>query len=104
MVKHQQPGPSGQPETAHKSVSRADDLVETSDVLFALDSIPAVFGVTADPFIVYTSNIFAILGLRSLYFLLAKVVQHFAYLKIGLAIILFGRLIVAFQGSPDLFK
>jgi tellurite resistance protein TerC len=63
-------------------------LVETSDVLFALDSIPAVFGVTADPFIVYTSNIFAILGLRSLYFLLAKVVQHFAYLKIGLAIIL----------------
>jgi tellurite resistance protein TerC len=63
-------------------------LVETSDVLFALDSIPAVFGVTADPFIVYTSNIFAILGLRSLYFLLAKVVQHFVYLKTGLAIIL----------------
>jgi tellurite resistance protein TerC len=63
-------------------------LVETSDVLFALDSIPAVFGVTSDPFIVYTSNIFAILGLRSLYFLLAKVVQHFVYLKTGLAIIL----------------
>ena len=63
-------------------------LVETSDVLFALDSIPAVFGVTSDPFIVYTSNIFAILGLRSMYFLLAKVVQHFVYLKTGLAIIL----------------
>jgi tellurite resistance protein TerC len=63
-------------------------LVETSDVLFALDSIPAVFGVTSDPFIVYTSNIFAILGLRSMYFLLARVVQHFVYLKTGLAIIL----------------
>jgi tellurite resistance protein TerC len=63
-------------------------LVETSDVLFALDSIPAVFGVTKDPFIVYTSNIFAILGLRSMYFLLAAVVERFAYLKIGLAAIL----------------
>jgi tellurite resistance protein TerC len=63
-------------------------LVETSDVLFALDSIPAVFGVTKDPFIVYTSNIFAILGLRSMYFLLAAVVQRFVYLKTGLAIIL----------------
>jgi tellurite resistance protein TerC len=63
-------------------------LVETSDVLFALDSIPAVFGVTKDPFIVYTSNIFAILGLRSMYFLLAAVVQRFVYLKLGLAAIL----------------
>jgi len=63
-------------------------LVETSDVLFALDSIPAVFGVTSDPFIVYTSNIFAILGLRSMYFLLASIVQRFAYLKTGLAVIL----------------
>ncbi len=63
-------------------------LVETSDVLFALDSIPAVFGVTKDPFIVYTSNIFAILGLRSLYFLLAAVMNKFAYLKTGLAVIL----------------
>ena len=58
-------------------------LVETSDVLFALDSIPAVFGVTKDPFIVYTSNIFAILGLRSMYFLLAAVVDKFVYLKTG---------------------
>jgi tellurite resistance protein TerC len=63
-------------------------LVETSDVLFAMDSIPAVFGVSKDPFIVYTSNIFAILGLRSFYFLLAGVVHKFAYLKIGLAVIL----------------
>ncbi|HEX4336495.1 MAG TPA: TerC family protein [Polyangiaceae bacterium] len=63
-------------------------LVETSDVLFALDSIPAVFGVTKDPFIVYTSNIFAILGLRSMYFLLSAIVQRFVYLKTGLAIIL----------------
>ncbi len=63
-------------------------LIETSDVLFALDSIPAVFGVSKDPFIVYTSNIFAILGLRSLYFLLAGVVHKFAYLKTGLAAIL----------------
>ena len=51
--------------------------VETTDVIFALDSIPAVFAVTRDPFLVYTSNVFAILGLRSLYFLLADVVQRF---------------------------
>ncbi|MBK8047092.1 MAG: TerC family protein [Anaerolineales bacterium] len=63
-------------------------VVETSDVIFALDSIPAVFGITTDPFIVYTSNVFAILGLRSLYFLLAGVVDKFHYLKTGLAIIL----------------
>jgi tellurite resistance protein TerC len=63
-------------------------LVETSDVLFAMDSIPAVFGVTKDPFIVYTSNIFAILGLRSLYFLLAAVMDKFVYLKTGLAVVL----------------
>jgi len=63
-------------------------LVETSDVLFAMDSIPAVFGVSNDVFIVYTSNIFAILGLRSMYFLLSGVVHQFAYLKTGLAAIL----------------
>lgn len=63
-------------------------VVETSDVIFALDSIPAVFGITRDPFIVYTSNIFAILGLRSLYFLLAGVVDKFHYLKFGLAAVL----------------
>lgn len=60
-------------------------LVESTDVVFALDSIPAIFGVTQDPFIVYTSNIFAILGLRSLYFLLAGVVAQFRYLRVGLA-------------------
>lgn len=60
-------------------------LVESTDLVFALDSIPAIFGVTRDPFIVYTSNIFAILGLRSLYFLLAGVMGRFRYLKIGLS-------------------
>ena len=59
--------------------------VELTDIVFAVDSIPAVFAVTADPFIVFTSNIFAILGLRSLYFLLAGVMDRFRYLKIGLA-------------------
>jgi tellurite resistance protein TerC len=63
-------------------------LVEFTDLVFAVDSIPAIFGVTRDPFIVFTSNIFAILGLRSLYFLLAAVVDRFYLLKYGLAIIL----------------
>ena len=60
-------------------------LVEASDVIFALDSIPAIFAVTRDPFIVFTSNIFAILGLRSLFFLLAGAVEKFSYLKVGLS-------------------
>ena len=60
-------------------------LVETTDLIFAVDSIPAIFAVTNDPFIVYTSNVFAILGLRSLYFVLAGVMQKFSYLKLGLA-------------------
>jgi tellurite resistance protein TerC len=63
-------------------------LVEVTDLIFAVDSIPAIFGVTQDPFIVFTSNIFAILGLRSLYFLLAAVVDKFYLLKYGLALIL----------------
>jgi tellurite resistance protein TerC len=63
-------------------------VVEATDVVFAVDSIPAIFAVTSDPFIVYTSNIFAILGLRSLYFLLAGVVEKFHYLKVGLALVL----------------
>lgn len=63
-------------------------LVEFTDLIFAVDSIPAIFAVTTDPFLVYTSNVFAILGLRSLYFLLARVVHKFHYLKYGLAIIL----------------
>ena len=63
-------------------------LVETTDLIFAVDSIPAIFAVTLDPFIVYTSNVFAILGLRSLYFVLAGVMDKFAYLKLGLSAIL----------------
>jgi tellurite resistance protein TerC len=63
-------------------------VVEFSDVLFAVDSIPAVFGVTHDPFIVYTSNIFAILGLRSMFFALEGLMHMFRFLKIGLSIIL----------------
>jgi len=63
-------------------------LVEVSDLIFAVDSIPAIFAVTTDPFIVYTSNIFAILGLRSIYFALAGVMDKFHYLKIGLGVVL----------------
>lgn len=63
-------------------------IVESTDVVFAVDSIPAIFAVTRDPFIVYTSNVFAILGLRSLYFLLAGALDKFHYLKPALAVIL----------------
>jgi len=63
-------------------------VVEVTDLVFAVDSIPAIFGVTTDKFIVYTSNVFAILGLRTFYFLLASVVEKFHYLKIGLGIVL----------------
>jgi tellurite resistance protein TerC len=63
-------------------------MVEFTDLIFAVDSIPAIFAVTQDPFIVYTSNVFAILGLRSLYFVLAGVVHKFHYLKIGLSVVL----------------
>ncbi len=73
-------------------------LVETTDVVFALDSIPAVFGVTRNPFLVYTSNVFAILGLRSLYFVLAGVIGTFHMLKYGLAIVL------AFVGAKMLLE
>ncbi len=63
-------------------------LVEATDLIFAVDSIPAIFAVTGDPFIVFTSNIFAILGLRAMYFLLADMAERFHLLKYGLAIIL----------------
>ena len=63
-------------------------IVDTTDIIFATDSIPAIFAVTRDPFIVYTSNICAVLGLRALYFLLASVVDKFVYLKLGLSIVL----------------
>jgi tellurite resistance protein TerC len=63
-------------------------LIEVADVIFAVDSVPAIFAITTDPFIVYTSNIFAILGLRALYFALAAMVHRFQYLKIALAAVL----------------
>jgi tellurite resistance protein TerC len=63
-------------------------LVETTDLIFAIDSIPAIFAVTRDPFVVYSSNVFAILGLRALYFLLADVIHRFHHLKTGLSVVL----------------
>jgi tellurite resistance protein TerC len=63
-------------------------MVETTDLVFAVDSIPAIFAVTLDPFIVFTSNVFAILGLRSMYFLIGGVMDKFHYLKLGLALVL----------------
>ena len=81
-------------------------LVEISDIIFAVDSIPAIFAVTTDPFIVLTSNIFAIMGLRAMYFLLAGVADRFALLKYGLALILLfigaKMLIVEFYKIPVL--
>jgi len=80
--------------TVHKAKRVATPLlavlimIETTDVVFALDSIPAIFAITRDPLIVYSSNIFAILGLRSMFFLLAGVMDRFIYLKTGLAIVL----------------
>jgi tellurite resistance protein TerC len=62
--------------------------IETTDIVFALDSVPAIFAVTTDPFIVYTSNIFAILGLRALYFALSSMLGKFSYLKIGVSLVL----------------
>ncbi|RTZ44640.1 TerC family protein [Candidimonas sp. SYP-B2681] len=73
-------------------------LVEATDLVFAVDSIPAIFAVTMDPFVVFTSNIFAIMGLRALYFLLANMAERFRYLKYGLAIILItigGKMLMA---------
>jgi tellurite resistance protein TerC len=63
-------------------------MIELSDVIFAVDSIPAIFAITTDPFIIFTSNLFAILGLRSLYFALSAVLHRFQYVKYSLAIIL----------------
>lgn len=63
-------------------------MVETTDLVFALDSIPAIFAVTTKPFIVFTSNVFAILGLRSMYFVLARAIGYFRYLKVGLSVVL----------------
>jgi tellurite resistance protein TerC len=63
-------------------------MVEFTDLIFAIDSIPAVFAITGDPFLVFTSNVFAILGLRSLYFALAGMIDKFRYLKVSLAVVL----------------
>jgi tellurite resistance protein TerC len=63
-------------------------VVETTDIVFAIDSIPAILAITLDPFIVYSSNVFAILGLRALYFALAGMIRLFEYLRYGLAAIL----------------
>jgi tellurite resistance protein TerC len=63
-------------------------MIETTDIIFAVDSIPAIFAVTHEPFLVFTSNAFAILGLRAMYFLLADLIDRFVYLKAGLAAIL----------------
>ena len=80
-------------------------MVETTDLIFAVDSIPAIFGITTEPFIVFTSNVFAILGLRSLYFPLVGLLRHFCYLKYGLALVLgfigFKMLIVLWGGRPE---
>jgi tellurite resistance protein TerC len=63
-------------------------MIEFTDVIFAMDSIPAIFSITTDPYIVFFSNIFAIIGLRSLFFLLVKVVNLFHYLKVGISFLL----------------
>ncbi len=82
------------PNPAGKAILHATPLflalltVETVDIIFAIDSVPAIFAVTRDPFIVYTSNIFAILGLRSMYFMLAAAVERFKYLRYGLSLVL----------------
>jgi tellurite resistance protein TerC len=77
-------------------------LIETTDIIFAVDSIPAIFAVTDDPFLVFTSNAFAILGLRALYFMLAGMIQRFVYLKVGLALVLV--FVGAKMLASDLFK
>lgn len=97
----QEPALAGQPLQVDAALERARTgtvmitplflallLVETADVVFAVDSIPAIFAITGDPFLVFTSNVFAILGLRSLYFALAGMMDRFRFLKISLAIIL----------------
>jgi len=79
-------------------------MVETTDLVFAVDSIPAIFGVTQNPFVIFTSNVFAILGLRSLYFLLAGAMSYFTYLKFGLSLVLVFigfKMLIAFKYQID---
>ena len=81
-------------------------VVETTDVVFAVDSIPAIFGITLDPFVVYSSNVFAILGLRAMYFAIAGLMDMFHYLKYGLSAILtfvgIKMLISGWYDMPDM--
>ena len=85
----QQPDPqTGKPVWFMTPLFLALVLIEVADVVFAVDSVPAIFAITTDPFIVYTSNVFAILGLRALYFALAAMVHRFHYLKYALALVL----------------
>lgn len=79
---------SGKPATYLTPLFVALVMIEIADVIFAVDSIPAIFAITTDPYIVYTSNIFAILGLRALYFTLAAIINRFVYLKYALSIVL----------------
>ncbi len=77
-------------------------VVETTDVIFAVDSIPAIFGITTDPFIVYTSNVFAIMGLRSLFFVLAGMMRQFHHLHYGLSLVLVfvgAKMLASYEGS-----
>ncbi|MDE2267589.1 MAG: TerC family protein [Thiomonas sp.] len=93
-----QPDASGRVRRIATPLFMALVTVELADLVFAVDSVPAVFAVTADPFVVYTSNIFAILGLRALYFALAAILHRFAYLKYALALVLVfigGKIIAA---------
>jgi tellurite resistance protein TerC len=78
-------------------------VVETTDIIFAVDSIPAIFGVTDEPFLVFTSNAFAIMGLRALYFLLANMVSRFSYLQLGLSAILVFIGVKMLLEASDLF-
>ena len=83
-----QPNSSGRMVLSATPLFLALVMIEIADVIFAVDSVPAIFAITTDPYIVYTSNIFAILGLRALYFALAAVIHRFAYLKQALAVLL----------------
>ncbi|MBU1384051.1 MAG: TerC family protein [Alphaproteobacteria bacterium] len=92
------PGPDGRMALWATPMFLGLVMIEVADVIFAVDSVPAIFAITTDPYIVYTSNIFAILGLRALYFALAAVIHRFAYLKQALAVLLIfigGKVFVA---------
>ncbi|WP_299359733.1 TerC family protein [uncultured Paracoccus sp.] len=106
-----QPGRSGAMRTFVTPLFLALVVIEVADLIFAIDSVPAIFAITTDPYLVYTSNIFAILGLRALYFALAAILHRFAYLKRALAILLIfiggkviGAEIVGIEKGPPLLS